>query len=459
MPMSQRLMKSQIAKSTNTIWKPTKKQLEFLKTGNIFEVAYLGGAGSGKSSVLLIDACRQMNHSGAKSVIFRRTTKELRQLIDYSFKIYKQLGAHFKVQESCWEFPSGGKVFFSHMENEMDKYQHDGQEYSAGVYFDEITHFTESQYLYLHSRARSADPKVFPRIRCTGTPVGKHIDWVRQRFINKGGYNIYKDPETNLSRLYIPATLDDNPYLVLNDPLYEQRLKLQGNKIYQALRFGDFSQIEGTCFPEISDKHIIEKYEPTNGQTIIRGFDWGFTAPFSVVWLAEDSDKNLICFKEWVGTVDGTNKGLMMSADQVAKTIVDIENKYKINPYVAPSDPAIWGKQNVGDSIGEIFQNHGLLMERANNDRLMGTQQLHMRLMIDEFTQKPKLFFTEDCEYTIQAMKNIEVDKKNPEVYSTTGFDHPVDALRYAVMGRTIETGARFEPESFGERETTIQSF
>jgi len=131
MPMSQRLMKSQTAKLTNTIWKPTKKQLEFLKTGNIFEVAYLGGAGSGKSSVLLIDACRQMNQPDAKSVIFRRTTKELRQLIDYSFKIYKQLGANFRVQESCWEFPSGGKVFFSHMENEMDKYQHDGQEYSA----------------------------------------------------------------------------------------------------------------------------------------------------------------------------------------------------------------------------------------------------------------------------------------------------------------------------------------
>ena len=51
---------SKISESTNTIWKPTKKQLEFLKAGAIFEVAYLGGAGSGKSSVLLIDACRQM---------------------------------------------------------------------------------------------------------------------------------------------------------------------------------------------------------------------------------------------------------------------------------------------------------------------------------------------------------------------------------------------------------------
>ena len=34
--------------------------------------------------VLLVDAVRQMNEPDAKAVVFRRTTKELRQLIDYS---------------------------------------------------------------------------------------------------------------------------------------------------------------------------------------------------------------------------------------------------------------------------------------------------------------------------------------------------------------------------------------
>ena len=53
--MSQTLTKSE---TTNKLFVPTKKQLEFLKAGPIFEVAYLGGAGSGKSSVLLVDAVR-----------------------------------------------------------------------------------------------------------------------------------------------------------------------------------------------------------------------------------------------------------------------------------------------------------------------------------------------------------------------------------------------------------------
>ena len=458
--MSQRFKKSHELKNyqTNIIWKPTKKQLEFLKTGSIFEVAYLGGAGSGKSSVLLVDACRQMNNPEAKAVIFRRTTKELRQLIDYSFKLYKPLGAEYKMQGSHWIFPSGGKIYFSHMENETDKYQHDGQEYNAGVYFDEITHFQEDMYLYLHSRCRSTDPKILPRVRATGSPVGKHIDWVRNRFIKNGGYNIHKDNETGLSRLYIPATLDDNPYLLKNDPSYESRLKMQGNKLYQALRYGDFSQIEGVCFPEIGEHHVIDSYRPAKGDTVIRAFDWGFTAPFATVWIAEDSDKNLVVFKEWIGTKDGTNKGLQMSADTVARTIAEIENANNISPYYAPADPAMWGKQNVGDSIADIFEREGLLMHRANNDRIMGTQQLHTRLSTDT-TDKPRLLFTKDCPITYQTLQSIPVDRRNIETYDSSGFDHAVDALRYGIMERLVSSDSYEEIIAQGERETSIQSF
>jgi hypothetical protein len=446
--------------NTNIIWKPTKKQLEFLKAGSIFEVAYLGGAGSGKSSVLLVDACRQMNHSDAKAVIFRRTTKELQQLIDYSQQVYRKLGAYYLAQKAVWVFPSGGKIYFSHMESPQDKHQHDGQEYNSGVYFDEITHFEEEMYLYLHTRCRSTNPDLIPRVRCTGTPVGKHIDWVRRRFIDSGSYKIIKDKETSLSRLYIPATLDDNPHLTESDPLYEKRLRLQGENIYQALRFGDWSLIDGVAFPEIHDQtHLIDSYTPTSSDILIRGFDWGFTAPFATVWIAITRDGDLIVFKEWIGTADGSNKGLMMGADECARTIKDIEEQNSLHISYGASDPAIWGKQNEGESIGEIFERIGLVMHRANNNRTFGKQQLHMRLRVDEYTKKPKIFFTKDVPLTYRSLKEIQTDKRNPEVYDTSGFDHCVDALRYAVMERTIDSGFDSPPEVYGERETNIQSF
>jgi len=449
-----------ISKNTNLIWKPTKKQLEFLKTGRIFEVAYLGGAGSGKSSVLLIDACRQMNHADAKAVVFRRTTKELQQLLDYSQQIYRKLGAYYLAQKAVWIFPSGGKIYFSHMESPNDKHQHDGQEYNAGVYFDEITHFEEDMYLYLHSRCRSTNPDIIPRVRCTGTPVGKHIDWVRHRFIECKPYTIVKDKDTGLSRLFIPATLDDNPFLQLSDPLYEKRLQQQGDAMYQALRYGDWSKIEGVAFPEVNDsQHLLDTYIPTSSDIIIRGFDWGFTAPFATVWMAENHDKDLIVFREWVGTADGTNKGLMMGANEVARTIKDLENEHNIITAYAPSDPAMWGKQNEGESIGEIFERQGLLMHKANNNRTFGKQQMHMRLKVNEYSRKPKLYFTKDVPLTYGTLKTIQTDRRNPEQYETTGFDHAVDALRYALMERTLDDGIREELESQGQRETSIQAF
>ena len=446
-------------KNTNVIWRPTKRQLEFLKAGSIFEVAYLGGAGSGKSTVLLIDACRQMTFKDATAVVFRRTSPELKQLLDYSNKLYRPLGAEFKVQGSYWQFPNGGKIYFSHMEQNKDKWKWDGVEISSGVYFDEITHFEEDMYLYLHSRCRTTNPKLIPRVRCSGSPIGQHLDWVRKRFINNGAYNIVEDKESKLKRLYIPATLEDNPYLIMNDPTYEARLRTQGNKMYQALRYGDWAQIEGTMFSQLGEHHLIDSYTPTS-DIIIRAFDWGFTAPFAVLWIAENSEKDLIVFKEWIGTLDGTNKGLMMSANVVAKTIKEIEKTHNIDPTYAPSDPSMWGRQNTGDSIGQIFEGE-LLMHKANNDRISGTQQLHMRLNIDDSIQKPRLFITKDCPITYQTLQSIGVDRRNPECYDTTGFDHPVDALRYGIMERPlyIKEDEAGEVQSFGERDTINQQF
>jgi hypothetical protein len=450
---------SKTSKNTNVIWKPTKRQLEFLKAGSIFEVAYLGGAGSGKSSVLLIDACRQMNHADAKAVVFRRTTRELRQLLDYSQQLYPKLGAKWNEHKSKWQFPGGGQIFFSHMETAADKYQHDGQEYSACVFFDEITSFEKEQYLYLHSRCRSTNPELIPRVRCTGSPVGKHVDWVRTHFVDHGPYNIYKDPNTTLSRLYIPATLDDNPYLLQNDKQYESRLKMQGEKVYKALRYGDWTKIEGVCFPELSEHlHLIPTYRPTPDDVIIRGFDYGFSAPFATLWIAYTPHKQMIVFKEYVGTADGTNKGLQMPANEVAATIKDIEKANNIMPMYCPADPSMWSRHNTGESLAEIFELEGITMHKANNDRIYGTQQIHMRLA--DAIDTPTLYITEDCPYTFKTMQQIMVDKRNVETYDTTGFDHCVDALRYACVEIPFEYGMdTTPPEIFGSRETATQEF
>lgn len=59
---------------------------------------------------------------------------------------------------------------FGYCDNERDVYRYQGAEYDV-IRFDELTHFTESMYLYLASRLRGTKP--YPRqIKSAPTPAG-----------------------------------------------------------------------------------------------------------------------------------------------------------------------------------------------------------------------------------------------------------------------------------------------
>jgi len=144
-----------------------------------------------------------------------------------------------------WRFPAQSMVVFSHMEGERDKLKHQSAEY-AYIGFDELTTFTETQYLYLFSRARTTCGAP-PRIRAGTNPGNIGHDWVKRRWgawldkrhphpAEDGEIRWYKrigddevecqpdDPE-GLSRTFIKASVWDNPYIVEKDPGYVLRLK------------------------------------------------------------------------------------------------------------------------------------------------------------------------------------------------------------------------------------------
>lgn len=56
----------------------------------------------------------------------------------------------------------------SHLEHENDKYNHQGAQYPL-IMFDELTHFSKTQFLYLLSRNRSTCG-VRPYVRATCNP-------------------------------------------------------------------------------------------------------------------------------------------------------------------------------------------------------------------------------------------------------------------------------------------------
>ncbi len=132
---------------------------------------YGGSAGGGKSWALLFEPLRHVANPGFGAVIFRRTMPMITNeggLWDESMGLYPLAGATPMIGSHDWRFPSGANVGFRHLQHEVTKLDWQGAQVAL-IGFDELTHFTESQFFYMFSRNRSMCG-VRPYIRATTNP-------------------------------------------------------------------------------------------------------------------------------------------------------------------------------------------------------------------------------------------------------------------------------------------------
>ena len=91
-----------------------------------------GAAGVGKTFCLLLEPLRHINNPNFGAVFFRRTSPMIRAeggLWDSSQKIYSLVdGAEPKSSIFEWNFSSGAKIKFSHLEHEKNIYDWQGSE-------------------------------------------------------------------------------------------------------------------------------------------------------------------------------------------------------------------------------------------------------------------------------------------------------------------------------------------
>jgi hypothetical protein len=420
----------QQAAKENVIFAPNEgPQTEFLAAAET-DVLYGGAAGGGKSYAMLVDPLRYAHRAAHRALIIRRSMPELRELIDKSRELYPKAfpGCKYREVEKLWNFPSGAKIEFGFLERDADVYRYQGQAYSW-IGFDEITHLpTEFSWNYLASRLRTTDSEIVPYMRCTANPGGVGAHWVKNRYI------LPSEPDTSfvgkdgLTRKFIPARLEDNPFLAM-DGRYEKMLKALPPTQRKQLLEGNWDVNEGAAFTEFSlENHVIPPFQIPIYWDRVKGIDYGYASESACIWAAIDpSDGTLIVYRELY------RKGLTGQDLGTIITEMEVEDPFSVQGVL---DTAAWSRTGTtGPTVGETLVRQGHKLRRADKNRIQGKIQIHEYLRLQP-SGRPRLQIFSSCPSLIRELQSIPLDKSNPEDVNTHAPDHAYDALRYLIMSR-----------------------
>ena len=436
-------------KSQEVIFKPNGgPQTEFLAASER-EVFYGGARGGGKSYAMLVDPLRYCSRPHHRALLIRRTMPELRDLISKSQLLYSKAypGAKWREQEKEWRFPSGAKIEFGYAENMTDVLRYQGQSYTW-IGIDELPQYPSPDiYNFLRSSLRSVDKDIPVYLRATGNPGNIGSQWVKEMFVDPAEPNSAFDIKIDtpvgvktITRRFIPAKLQDNPYLMQTDDYYAMLASLPDIQRKQFLD-GDWDAYEDSAFPEFSKTtHVVEPFEIPKGWYKFRAADWGYSSPACVLWFAVDYNNNLWLYRELY-----TSK---VTADIFARQVLELESGEYIQYGVL--DSSTWAKRgDVGPSIAETMIQQGCRWrqsDRSPKSRISGKLEIHKRLLVND--KEPGLRVFKNCRNLVRTMSTLPTDKKNPEDVDTNAEDHAYDALRYGCMSRPMHPkyAQRFKP-------------
>ena len=424
--------------------KPSEKQKLFLKDHHK-HVGYGGSRGGGKSWAVRTKAVRLcLYNPGINVMIIRRTYPEL---IANHIKPLKEIlrcggrGEIAKYNDSRKEihFPNGSEILFGYLDSERDIGRYQGLEVDV-LFVDEATQLPEEHIKKLTACVRGVNK--FPkRIYYTCNPGGKGHAFIKRIFIDRDYVSGERPEDYN----FIQSKVYDNTALMTAYPEYVHELEALPEALRKAWLEGDWNAFVGQVFAEwrndpnhYKDRrwtHVIDDFHLDDSVKIFRGFDFGYSKPFAVVWIAIDHYGRMFLFKEYYGCTRQADTGVQMEPREIARKIKEIENtdpflKGKVINGIA--DPAIW-QNTTGESINDMMMKEGVYFSKGDHTRLAGLMQMHYRFAFDSMGL-PMLYIFKSCTNVIRTLPVLIYDEKHPEDVDTSMEDHLYDAIRYVCM-------------------------
>lgn len=254
------------------------------------------------------------------------------------------------------------------------------------------------------------------------------------------------DIEESHTRVFIPAFLDDNPYIGRDYAV--QLAETHDEQTARAYLDGDWMSFEGQFFKEFQpqrlvdgdwvDWHVIPPTTPDSWHIKIAAMDWGFSDRSMCVigWYFYDPMR-----EEWVKWQEFAENQLIDSA--IVQRYKFMTGGHKLEFVSGDQSMFYDADSKYGKSRGQFFKDAGMPLEPASRDRIAGWQALREFLAVNPRTGRPRLRICSNCSYTIKTLPGLVHDPDDPEDLDTEGTDHAADEMRYfAIRAQGIGTGS-----------------
>lgn len=492
---------SRLNHTPRIVWAPMGGSQALALTAPANHVLYDGTRGPGKTDTQLMRFRKRVGQGYGKfwnGVIFDRVYKNLEDLIAKSQRWFTEFGDGAKFTAGGgggrWTWPTGERLVFRHIKKPADYWNYHGHEYPF-IGWNELTKYPTSELydLMMSCNRSSFRPEDYPRkdgtllpeipleVFATTNPFGVGHRWVKKRFIDvappgqivRNVVNVF-NPRTQTredvvkSQVRIFGSYKENRYL---SPEYVAELELinDPNK-RRAWLYGDWDIAAGFIFDDLwnEDTHVLPRFKIPASWYVDRSFDWGSSHPFSVCWWAEASGEEaylpdgstfcpprgtLIMIDEWYGGREiGSNKGLRLSAAEIAKVVVERDQSLYEKGWIrdivhsGPADNQIRDvRERDVDTIEKKMGDEGCFWEESDKSagsRINGVQLMRDRLESSVKCEGPGFYVMRNCQAAIDTIPFLPPDEDNPDDVDTTAEDHVWDATRYRILASSNRASA-----------------
>jgi len=435
------------------------KQRQFLES-TTFYTCYGGARGGGKSHIARIAAVLYvLKFVGIRVLMIRCHYPELEEnLIRPILRWVPEELYSYNGSSHLMTFKNGSIIKFGHYDGLAAENEYQGCEYDI-VFIDEATQIDERAFQYLGTIIRGTND--FPkRMYLTCNPGGVGHRWVKRLFIDRKFKTNCSDAEENEipeNYTFIPATLDDNPWLIKSSPMYKQQLAALPEDKKMAHRYGDWDALSGAYFKNFSSvRNIIEPFKIPDYFPRYASCDYGYDM-YVICWWAVDEDGRSYCYRYF------EKKGLVVK--DAAKMYVDLTPiNEKVEAVYMPPD--LWAKsKDTGKELVSAFLENNIPVVKASNNRIHGhsimkdmmcegvLKDRYVRDIIGEKapeTMPMLMFFKGIAERCTDDICDIQADETNPEDCAKIphGVTHSVDAVRYYCISRTMAAAKQGEEKA-----------